>query len=100
MSQVWDLFYNGVAVKTLLTQKIKEESLRTYLFTYSAIYDSLSLITLADMFELQLPVVHAIINKMIINEELMVSEHINTFQHPLDASLCSLLNFDWSVYVF
>ncbi|KAI0229350.1 Eukaryotic translation initiation factor 3 subunit C [Lamellibrachia satsuma] len=57
----------------MLTQKIKEESLRTYLFTYSAIYDSLSLITLADMFELELPVVHAIINKMIINEELMAS---------------------------
>ena len=53
--------------------KIQEESLRTYLFTYSSVYDTLSLVTLAEMFELDVYKVHSIISKMIINEELMVS---------------------------
>lgn len=57
----------------MMEQKIKEESLRTYLFTYSQVYDSLSLYLLADMFELEKPIVHSTISKMIINEELMVS---------------------------
>ena len=52
--------------------KIQEESLRTYLFTYSSVYDTLSLVTLAEMFELDVYKVHSIISKMIINEELMV----------------------------
>jgi hypothetical protein len=47
--------------------------LRTYLFTYSSVYDSLSLVSLSEMFELEIGVVHSIISKMIINEELMVS---------------------------
>ncbi|KAL7990043.1 hypothetical protein Chor_012709 [Crotalus horridus] len=58
--KVWDL-------------KIQEESLRTYLFTYSSVYDSISMEILSDMFELDLPTVHSIISKMIINEELMAS---------------------------
>lgn len=58
--------------RSMLTKLIKEESLRTYLFTYSHVYDSISMATLADMFELQKPTVHSIISKMIINEELMV----------------------------
>lgn len=58
--------------RSMLTKLIKEESLRTYLFTYSHVYDSISMATLADMFELQKSTVHSIISKMIINEELMV----------------------------
>ncbi|XP_067881210.1 eukaryotic translation initiation factor 3 subunit C, partial [Heterodontus francisci] len=53
--------------------KIEEESLRTYLFTYSSVYDSISMHTLADMFQLEIQNVHSIISKMIINEELMAS---------------------------
>jgi translation initiation factor 3 subunit C len=57
----------------MLTQKIQEESLRTYLFTYSHVYDSVSLTTLSEMFELNKATVHSIISKMIISEELMAS---------------------------
>jgi translation initiation factor 3 subunit C len=56
----------------MLNRLIKEESLRTYLFTYSHVYASISMTTLAAMFELDKLVVHSIISKMIINEELMV----------------------------
>lgn len=72
-AKVWDLFYQADAVRGMLTKLIKEESLRTYLFTYSHVYDSISMTTLAQMFELEKPVVHSIISKMIINEELMAS---------------------------
>lgn len=59
-------------MRAMLTRLIKEEALRTYLFTYSHVYDSISMPKLADMFQLKRPVVHSIISKMIINEELMV----------------------------
>ncbi|XP_072388517.1 eukaryotic translation initiation factor 3 subunit C [Diabrotica undecimpunctata] len=72
-AKVWDLFYQADQVRSMLTKLIKEESLRTYLFTYSHVYDSISMATLAEMFQLGKPVVHSIISKMIINEELMAS---------------------------
>ncbi|XP_056325223.1 eukaryotic translation initiation factor 3 subunit C isoform X2 [Danio aesculapii] len=72
-SKVWDLFPEAQRVREMLVRKIQEESLRTYLFTYSSVYDSISMETLSEMFELELPTVHSIISKMIINEELMAS---------------------------
>ncbi|XP_025829104.1 eukaryotic translation initiation factor 3 subunit C [Agrilus planipennis] len=72
-AKVWDLFYQADAVRSMLTRLIKEETLRTYLFTYSHVYDSISMTTLAEMFELSKAVVHSTISKMIINEELMAS---------------------------
>jgi translation initiation factor 3 subunit C len=72
-SKVWNLMPQSSNVKTLLSEKVKEESLRTYLFRYSTIYESLSIGTLSDMFELPRSHVYSIISKMIINEELMAS---------------------------
>lgn len=72
-AKVWDLFYQADKVRDMLTRLIKEEALRTYLFTYSHVYDSISMPKLAQMFQLTRPVVHSIISKMIINEELMAS---------------------------
>ena len=57
----------------MITSKVQEETLRTYLFTYSSVYMSLSMDVLSEMFELPKPTVHSVISKMIINEELMVS---------------------------
>ncbi|XP_060719870.1 eukaryotic translation initiation factor 3 subunit C [Tachysurus vachellii] len=72
-SKVWDLFPEAQCVREMLVRKIQEESLRTYLFTYSSVYDSISMAILSEMFELEIPTVHSIISKMIINEELMAS---------------------------
>ena len=71
---MWDLFIDKDEVREMIVSKIQEESLRTYLFTYSSVYDTLSLVTLAEMFELDVYKVHSIISKMVINEELMVSD--------------------------
>lgn len=69
---MWDLFYNADKVRAMIKQKIQEESLRTYLFSYSMVYDSLSLEHLSEMFGLEQNVVHSVVSKMIIHEELMV----------------------------
>ncbi|CAB4063578.1 DNAH [Lepeophtheirus salmonis] len=71
--KVWDLFHEADKVRAMLGRKIQEESLRTYLFTFSKVYDSISVETLAQMFELEKSKVHAIVSKMIIGEELMAS---------------------------
>jgi len=72
-AKVWDLFYQADRVRSMLVRKIQEESLRTYLFTHSSVYDSLSMAILSKMFELEQPTVHSIISKMVMNEELMAS---------------------------
>lgn len=72
-TKVWDLFYESDRVRDMLVKFIKEESLRTYLFTYSNVYGSISVAYLAEMFDLPKMKVHSIISKMIINEELMAS---------------------------
>lgn len=72
-TKVWDLFYEADGVREMLSKFIKEESLRTYLFTYSNVYSSISIPSLAEMFELPKSKVHCLISKMIINEELMAS---------------------------
>lgn len=71
--KVWDLFYEADRVREMLTKFIKEEALRTYLFTYSNVYASISVPYLAEMFELPKSKVYSLISKMIINEELMAS---------------------------
>jgi len=71
--KVWDLFHNSEQVKEMLKRKVQEESLRTYIFTHSQVYDSISLVYLSSMFSLPDEKVHAVISKMIINEEVMGS---------------------------
>lgn len=72
-TKVWDLMPQSTNVKSMLSEKVKEETLRSYLFRYSSVYESLSIENLALMFELPRPHVYSIISKMIINEELMAS---------------------------
>merc|ERR1711865_270904 len=69
--KVWSYLPDSDQVKAIIKQKIQEEGLRTYLFTYAQHYDSLSLTQLSEMFSLESRVVHSIVSKMMINEELM-----------------------------
>ncbi|CAH0402772.1 unnamed protein product [Chilo suppressalis] len=72
-AKVWDLMVGADNVRAMLGRLIREESLRTYLFTYAHVYASLSLKSLADMFEMPRQRVHSLVSKMIINEELLAS---------------------------
>lgn len=72
-TKVWNLFHQSDKVKTMLMEKIRTESLRAFLYTYSHIYDCISLHTLCEMFDLSGQKVESIISKMIISQELMGS---------------------------
>ncbi|KAJ5156762.1 Eukaryotic translation initiation factor 3 subunit C [Penicillium capsulatum] len=68
--KIWDLMPQPEKVKEMLSQQTQEEGLRTYLFTYAPFYDSLSISSLATMFELPAKKISAIISRMISHEEL------------------------------
>ncbi|KAF2843096.1 hypothetical protein M501DRAFT_925778 [Patellaria atrata CBS 101060] len=68
--KIWDLMAQSSVIKTMLSEQIQEEGLRTYLFTYAPFYDTLSISTLASMFELSERKVAAVVSKMISHEEL------------------------------
>lgn len=68
--KIWDLMPQPAQIKEMLAQQTQEEGLRTYLFTYAPYYDSLSISTLANMFELPEKKIAAIVSRMISHEEL------------------------------
>ncbi|VDO04725.1 unnamed protein product [Rodentolepis nana] len=69
-AKIWILFYNASAVKEMVEEKVKEECLRCYLFTYAQVHESISLQRLAEHFDFPRAKVYSIISKMIINQEL------------------------------
>jgi len=70
--KVWDLMgkEESERVKAMLGRKIQEEGVRTYLFTYSAFYDTLSISRLAEMFDLSTNEIRRLVTMMISNDEL------------------------------
>ena len=68
--KIWDLMAQSAKIKSMLSEQIQEEGLRTYLFTYAPYYDTLSIATLANMFDLSTRKVTAVVSKMISHEEL------------------------------
>ena len=71
--KIWDLMPEINTIKPMLTRKIQEEGLRTYLFTYAAHYTSVGIDHLATSFDLTPAAVHLIVAKMIHSEELAAS---------------------------
>ena len=68
--KIWDLMTQPDKIKAMLGQQMQEEGLRTYLFTYAPFYDTLSITTLANMFELSEKKIASIVSRMISHEEL------------------------------
>ncbi|CUS10887.1 unnamed protein product [Tuber aestivum] len=68
--KIWDLLPEPQKIKEMLSEKIQEEGLRTYLFTYAPFYDTLSLGRLVEMFDLGERKVSALVSKMIAHEEI------------------------------
>lgn len=74
--EVWDLVAGENAaeeVKTMLSAKIKQTGLRTYLLAFSSQYESLSLTQLMEMFDMTQSEVHSVVSKMMINRDLIAS---------------------------
>ncbi len=51
-AKVWELFHKPDTVRDMMTRKIQEESLRTYLFTYRLVLDVFSQKFLMEMTQL------------------------------------------------
>jgi len=74
--EVWSLIAGenaGAEITAMLTEKIKETGLQTYLLAFSSQYDSLSHEQLCQMFEMGENEVHAVVSKMMINRDLIAS---------------------------
>jgi translation initiation factor 3 subunit C len=61
---------NGPKIKAMIKEKIKIEALRTYLFSYASIYDAFHIDQLVGMFDLDAKIVHSVVSKMMIKEEI------------------------------
>ena len=70
---VWQYITDSERLKKMVQQKIKEEGVRTFLFTVSVNYDSFSAERLSSMFQLDNNEIHKIVSRMIVNDELQAS---------------------------
>lgn len=92
--KMWALVPQSDKVKAMLREKLQQEGLRTYMFTYSAQYKALSLQQLCDMFSLDVKKVSSIVSSMMMQEELHGSWDQPTstiVMHNLEASHLQVL---------
>ena len=68
--KILELMPDLEATKAMLKQKIKEEGLRTYVFTYAPYYQSVALAQLSSLFDLPALQTLTIVSRMVASEEL------------------------------
>lgn len=70
--EVWNLIPNdgGSMVKTMLKIKLQEDALKLYLISYSNQYESISVATLCEMFNLEERAVRKTVSKMIFSKQI------------------------------
>ncbi|KAK9368969.1 eukaryotic translation initiation factor 3 subunit 8 N-terminus-domain-containing protein [Lipomyces kononenkoae] len=68
--KIWDLIPGTDKIKDMLGEKIQDEGLRTYLFTYGQFYETLSIPSLASMFDMSEGKATALVSKTISNNEI------------------------------
>ena len=73
LDRIWALVPNAVEVRASLLNEIKRSALKTFLFSYSTHYDSMSLDELVREFEMTTTAVHSMVSKMMIDDELPAS---------------------------
>ena len=71
--KIWNLLSDAESIKIMLGEKLQVEGLRTYLFKFGPIYQSLSIKTLSTLFDLTEARVYAIVGKLIANEEIFAA---------------------------
>lgn len=68
--KILDLMPNVDSIKIMLKQKVKEEGLRTYLFTYAPYYESVALGQLSSLFDLTRDETLTIVARMIAHDDI------------------------------
>ncbi|EPX73007.1 translation initiation factor eIF3c [Schizosaccharomyces octosporus yFS286] len=68
--KIWNLMPDTEKIKSILSDKIREEGLRTYLLSYAAFYDSVSLDSLAETSDLPLQRVTVIVSRLLSKREI------------------------------
>jgi len=71
--QIWSLMPEEKQVKEMLSRRIQEEGLRTYLHTFASQYTTLSLTLLSRTFDLSPQRVRSIVSRLIWTDELSAS---------------------------
>ena len=71
--RVWSLFKREKEIKKMMTARIKETTLETYLYGFSQAYSSIGLSSLAQKFDLPETTVSKIVSQLIIAHKLQAS---------------------------
>ncbi|ORY79880.1 eukaryotic translation initiation factor 3 subunit 8 N-terminus-domain-containing protein [Protomyces lactucae-debilis] len=68
--KIIDLMPQPDSIRAMLKQKVKEEGLRTYLFSYAPFYESVKLAQLASLFDLSAEETRMTVSRLIAQDEL------------------------------
>lgn len=87
--KIWNLF-NNKSLKSMLSEKLTEQGLKTYIYLVSSYYSKLSLQQLADKFHLSISRVTSILSQLIFTNEIAATLDLDSevliFQENVEVS--------------